>query len=201
MTWHEARLAGRVQRHVAMLRQIARVISADPERQDRPASGRDAESRLWEYFGQLEESTSRRGLSAATGAFIDHVVGVATRYGRNLFHCFDDLRIPATTNELEGFFGASKRTLRSSLGRSSTTGAVTQNLPEDFLLTFAQVKAASPDQLRKQILSVPHEHYVAARQEIDQSEQPARKRRSVMRRFDDYLDDLLNAWEQDQPPP
>src|SRR5271169_6720051 len=142
LDWHEARYAGRVERHVEILRDVAHEISSAPDRPDRPENGDDAHAGLCAYLEQLTADTPRVGLSAATGAFVDHVVGVAERWGRKLFHCFDDPRIPPTSNELEGFFGVSKRFVRQITGNSSTSNSLVQNLGESFLLTMFQVSNA-----------------------------------------------------------
>ena len=42
--------------------------------------------------------------------FVGDLVERVGRYGEHLYHCFDDARIPATTNGLEGYFGLGKRT-------------------------------------------------------------------------------------------
>ena len=91
---------------------------------DLPASAAEAQARFEAHLEALLDSAPRVGLGAATGVFIDDLVKRAGRYGDHLFKCFDDPRIPATTNDLERFFGVSKQTLRHALDCGSTSNSV-----------------------------------------------------------------------------
>ena len=193
--WHGVRAAGRVERHVAVLREIAHEISPDPERTDAPSSGDEAHERLCELVARLQEEAPRAGLGASDGHFIDHVGGVAARYGRNLFYCFDDERIPSTTNGLEGFFGASKDQLRRALGTAKTTNGVAQNLGANYLIAFARTRAISRDELHQAVANITHDDYEIARQRLDAVEEPARLRRSRKRNPGCHLRDLLARWD------
>ena len=138
-TWQETRTAGRVQRHTEILRDVARELSNAPDRTDRPVSANAAQASFDAYLARLAE-TPRAGLAAATGAFIDTLIERSQRYGAHLFVCFDDPRIPATTNALEGFFGRVKALQRRSLGAGSTTNSVVTNLGAELLVAYQYVR-------------------------------------------------------------
>ena len=192
-TWHEVRTAGRVQRHTDILRGIARKLSNDPDRLDRPATADEAQARFEGYLDELASKTPRAGLAAATGAFIDDLIRRYGRYGDHLFKCFDDSRIPATSNDLEGFFGASKRVLRKLLGCGSTTNSVVSNLGEEALLAYYQMR--QPGAMTKlTIMSPSPDDFYAARAKIALVEAPGILQRSMVRYLDSHLDRLLQDW-------
>jgi hypothetical protein len=195
--WHGDRAAGRATRHVELLREVAREITPDPDRDDPPASGDEAHTRLKDLVSSMQDEAPRSGLGATTGAFVDHLAGVAERYGRNLFHCFDDQRIPSTTNKLEGFFGVSKSHIRSSIGAASTSNGVAQNLGADYLEALDYVRSQTHEEAVASIAAVTIDEYRAAREAVDIHEQPARLRRSRRRDAEGHLVDILDWWFSD----
>jgi hypothetical protein len=182
-----------------MLRDVAREITPDPDRDDPPASGDEAHSRLRDLVARMRDEAPRFGLGAATGEFADHVAGVAERYGRQLFHCYDDPRIPSTTNDLEGFFGNCKSHIRAALGAASTTNSIAQNLGADYLEALLFAKTQSPRELLAAIDTISGEDYQTARRLIELNEQPARLRRSRRRDPERHLQALLERWHGSQP--
>lgn len=146
---------------------------------------------MWDYLTELQRTTPRAGLNAQTAAFVDHVVVMVGRYGPHLFHCFDDPDLPATTNELEGFFGEVKREARRALGCGSTTHSLVYNLGDEYMLAYHQVRAGQLDLLAEPI---DPQAYRSARQKLDELEQPARRRRSSVRHLDRHLSDILSGW-------
>jgi hypothetical protein len=133
----------------------------------------------------------RKGLAAATGAFIDSVVKRARRYEDHLFPCFDDPRIPSSTNGLERFFGTTKRVLRHALGCGSTTNTVVANLGAEPLLAFHQLRQ------RRDMTSAPTRspaEFTAARRALADIEAPGIRRRSLVRHLDRHLGDLRDRW-------
>lgn len=192
--WHGARAAGRAERHVDILRDVAHEITPDPKRPDPPANGDEAHERLRKKLQVLQDEAPRTGLGAATGDFIDHVVGVATRYGRKLFHCYDDPRIPATSNGLEGLFGVSKAQLRGALGEASTANGVAQNLGADYLAALVFTRAHTRADLLAALSSLSASDYEAARESIQGTEHFATLRRSRRRQPERHLRQLVGAW-------
>ncbi len=197
-TWHEARIAGRVRRHTEIIRGIARELSTAPDRAERPASAEDAQQRFEAHLEALVADAPRVGLGAATGHFVDDLVRRYSRYGRHLFPCFDDPRLPATTNELEGFFGAAKRLVRRACGCGSTTNSVITNLGADALRAFHQVRQPGA---RANIASadLSGEAFTEARTRLAETEAPATRRRSMVRSLRRRLTELRQSWFDDRP--
>jgi len=131
------------------------------------------------------------GLAAATGAFIDSVVARARRYGDHLFHCFDDPRIPSSTNGLEQFFGTGKRILRHALGCGSTSNTVVANLGAEPLLALHQLRRDGALSLAPTRTSAA---FLTARRAIAELEAPGIRRRSQVRHLDRHLVDLRERW-------
>ena len=190
--WHGRHAAGRVERHVEILGEVAHQLSSAPDRADRPSNAAEAETRAWDYLGDLQRRTPRTGLSAPSATFVDHIVGMFGRYGEHLFVCFDDSRIPATTNGLEGFFGLGKRVVRKALGAGSTTNSVVTNLGAEVLMALHQVRARDNNTVFPPPIDL--HAYQTARAELDQHERPARLRRSWLRDQGTYLVSLLDRW-------
>lgn len=180
--WHETRVAGRVSRHTAILRDLAHELSNDPKRLGRPRNAAEAEMRLRAHVELQREKAPHTGLGASTGRFLDHIATLLDRYGSHLFVCVDDPRVPASTNMLEGFFGRAKRPLRRACGARSTTNSVAQNLGEDYLMAFARMESAK---LNPALPCAPLrlDRFLAERARIAVSEAPATRRRSQVRYF------------------
>jgi hypothetical protein len=192
-TWHEARTAGRVQRHTRILRDLARELSARPDRPDIPTSAEEAQRRFEAHLDALAAGTPRAGLGAATGHFIDDLVRRYGRYGEHLFCCFDDPRIPATTNELEGFFGAAKRLIRGAGGCGATTNSVVTNLGADALIAYHQVRQPGA-MSHLEAVELTAEAFSQVRTRLAQVEAPATRRRSMVRSLPQRLDALRESW-------
>lgn len=187
-------------RHVELLRDVAREITPDPDREDPPSNGDDAHRRLQELVTAMQEAAPRCGLGAATGEFVDHLAGVAERYGRQLFHCYDDDRIPSTTNNLEGFFGVSKHQIRRATGAASTSNGVAQNLGADYLEALVFSRKQTRASVLEALDRLSTGAYSIARNQIEINEQPARLRRSRRRDPERHLEDLLARWEDGESP-
>jgi hypothetical protein len=192
-TWSEARTAGRIRRHTEILRTVAHELSAAPDRPDRPRTAAEAQSRFERFLTDLDLLTPRAGLGAPTGAFIDDLVARYGRYGEHLFKCFDDPRIPATTNDLEGFFGSAKQALRHTLGCGSTTNSVVTNLSDKVLVAFQHVRCPGAlEELRR--MSFSAKDFRAARARLAAQEAPAIRQRSMVRHLGRHLSRLRLEW-------
>lgn len=124
------------------MRGVAHQMSTKPDRPDRPPSAEQAQQRLEAHLQSLRDKTARVGLSAPTAQFIDHIQATTQRYGFNLYTCFNDSQIPATTNMLEGFNGLGKRMIRKAVGAKSTANSPVHNLDAEFLLALNQLHQA-----------------------------------------------------------
>ena len=141
----------------------------------------------------------RTGLGAASGAFVDDLINRASRYGSHLFVCFDDPRIPATANELEGFWGDSKHVLRNAVGCGSTTNTVVSNLGAEVLLAFHQTRqpGALAD-MANPTASIAD--FCEARAKIASLEAPGIRQRSMVRHVSRHLANLRQRWFGPAPP-
>lgn len=134
------------------------------------------------------------GLSAPTADFLDHIIALTERGGSHLFTCFDDPRIPANTNKLEGFFGHSKEFVRHVNGDASTTNSPIRNLGGSLLVTFFRSQSLPP--LRAEDLTNDLDAYKKARAALEQEEAPARRRRSLVRHPQAHIDRLLAGYRR-----
>lgn len=182
-----------MRRHTEIIRGLAHELSNSPDRPDLPASAVEAQARVDSYLEGLAASAPRSGLGAATGAFIDDLVKRTSRYGDHLFKCFDDPRIPATTNGLERFFGCSKQMLRHALGCGSTTNSVLTNLGDEALAAFQYVRQVGTPSAAEAGACSPAE-FRRARSRLARHEAPAIGRRSCVRHLPRRLDELRAAW-------
>jgi hypothetical protein len=194
--WHETRLAARVLRHTEILRGVAHQLSNDPEREDRPANAREAKAGLEAYLQNLADTTARTGLAAPTAAFIDDLAQRTQRYIDHLFVCFDHPQIPASTNELERFFGEMKAGTRRTLGAKSTSNGLVANLGADLLIATQQLRKAEVlSGVREPNASIAA--FAEARDRISQAEVPAIRQRSILRYFERHLQRLRTGWQGD----
>ena len=138
-------------------------------------------------------SAPRAGLGAATGAFIDDLVKRTSRYRDHLFKCFDDPRIPATSNGLERFFGGSKQTLRRAGGCGSTTNSVVTNLGAEALVTYQHVRQVGMPTATELAAFSPAD-FREARARLARHEAPAIRQRSRVRHLPRRLAELRTAW-------
>jgi hypothetical protein len=111
-----------------------------------------------------------------------------------IFTCFDEPLIPPTSNDLEGYFGASKAQLRRALGTASTSGSVAKNLGTEYLEAFTTAWVYPGEKLLKQLTPCSDSDYMRARESVRATERPATLRRSRRREPQRHLDELLARW-------
>lgn len=179
-----------MRRHTEILREVVRVISPNPKRENRPKSAAEAEERFESFLADLKAKTPRYGLAAPTAQFVDHLDVLRERYGSHLFVCFDDALVPPTTNALESFFSSVKRHERQMLGTKSTANSLVQNLGVDYLLLLSD-----PGQVRNDLATTALNvsDFEQAREELRAREAPARRRRSAVRSFSKRVEALRRA--------
>jgi hypothetical protein len=181
--------ANRLQRHLAIVRELARLL--EPRDSDSAAT---VKRRVRRYLNRLTEEAPRRGRGAATGHFVDHVVKKANSFWSGLFHTYTDPRIPRTTNALEGFFGTSKRAVRRTTGGMSTAGGKLESCGEAVLRVRALMQAIGPMALASELQRVTPQKYAEAKTRLRALQRPARERRSIQRDPHAHLKRLLKAW-------
>jgi len=213
-------VVNRLERQLTIIRDVARILETGRLRPPRDGhGGHSAQARattgetlgppppgparppaaqvkwvLRRYLNRLEAQAPRRGRGAPTGHFIDHLVQVAHRYWAGLFHTYDHAEIPATTNALEGFFGASKRSLRSTTGRASTAGGKMQTCGEFAIAAQGLTRTLSKAELALHLNAVPDAAFAASKTQLRRLSEPARERRSIQRDLGAYLDRTLTDW-------
>lgn len=119
------------------------------------------------------------------------MIAVTKRYESGLYHCYDNSRIPQTTNDLEGGHGVHKHHIRKATGRRSTSGGPTETAAELVTCAIDLVK----DGRRLRITSVDPVAYAAARRELARLREPARRYRSVQRDPEKHVAAALARWE------
>jgi hypothetical protein len=121
-------------------------------------------------------------------------VKVANSYWPGLFHTYDHPEIPRTTNALEGFFGSSKRSLRSTTGCSSTAGGKMQSCGEFVIRVQGLTRTMPKTELDRLLCDVSDVAYAASKQQLHDLREPARERRSFQRRPHVFLERILGQW-------
>lgn len=123
------------------------------------------------------------------------MIRTAERYGDGLYRCYDDSRIPHTTNELEGQHGTAKHHLRKVHGRGSTSGGPAESMGEILVGAIDAVKRRGSRRAFENLDAVDPDAYAAARVEIRRLREPARRYRSIQRDPTKYLEAALRRWE------
>ena len=186
-------MGGRVRRHTEIIRTVAHELSNAPDRLDRPNSAAEAHARFEAFLEHLSATTPRAGLAAATAALVDDLVRRARRYGAHLFVCFDDPRIPATSNGIEGVFRDVKHTLRHSLGCGSTTNTVASNLGEHAIVAYQWIRQPGVLEHLRTSTASPAD-FRTVRMRLARDEAPGILQRSMVRHLDRHLDRLRLGW-------
>jgi hypothetical protein len=213
-------VANRLERHVEMVRDVARILETGRLRP--PAGGEGAAAStpravpsataaglapgpprppaaqvkrvLRGYLTRLETLAPRRGRGAPTGHFVDHLVKVSTSYWPGLFHTYDHPEIPRTTNALERFFGASKHAVRCTTGHASTAGGPLQTCGEVAIGVHALTATLTKTELDEQLTGVSAAAFATSKQHLRRLGEPARERRSIQRGLTAFLERTVKAW-------
>ena len=159
-----------------------------------PLDGRTVRRRLFAYLGRVRRNAPQRGRGAYLRRFAENAVAITRRYAFGLFHCYDDPRIPQTSNDLEGLNGAGKRNLRRCGARGSTANGPGSSCGRAYLIAVALNACRSAAELQALLASVPTEEYEQARVRLDEIRAPSRRRRSMLRNPDKRLATILQNW-------
>ena len=211
--------ANRAVRHLDIVRNVARILttgrlrpvadaphgevvetrtspSQTPSRSPAEAlpPGAQVKRVLRGYLNRLEEQAPQRGRGAQTRHFIKHLVGVSNRYWPGLFHAYDHPEIPRTSNALEGFFGSSKRAMRSTTGCSSTSGGKMQSCGEVVIRVQALTRTMPKSEVDLLLGQVSDAAFAASKRQLRDLREPARQRRSFQRRPSRFLGRVLREW-------
>lgn len=150
--------------------------------------------RLSAYLDRARRNAPQRGRGAYLRRFVENAICVTRRYAFGLFHCYDDPRIPQTSNSLEGLNGAGKRNLRRCGARGSTANGPGSSCGRAYLIALALNTCLSPTEIAALLASVPTEEYQEARTRLDEIRAPSRRRRSMLRNPAKRLATILQNW-------
>jgi hypothetical protein len=163
-----------------------------------PKDGKIVQKRLSSFLDVQLLLAPSRGRGSYLRRFVEHAQKLTQSYWPGLFHCYDDPRIPQTSNVIEGLFGFGKRILRKCGGRKSTANGCGSAGGSFFLFTAA-LHAFIPRKNREELLSTySPKDYWNARQKQAQIRAPESKRRQYARAPDTYLERISQKWEKTQ---
>lgn len=154
-------------------------------------SGAAVRAEIDEYLAGQLRRLPMRGKRAALRPFVEHLMRKTASYAPGLFHCYDDPRIPRTTNGVEGLNGQGKRHVRKVTGRKDTSGGEAQTAGPQMMQGVNLSSALPREKLRARLASVSPEEYRAARRRMEGQHEPTRKYRSYQRAPEAYLGAVL----------
>jgi hypothetical protein len=112
----------------------------------------------------------------AVGEWATHFYRVTMSYWRGLFHCYDNLDIPRTNNDLEQYFGVARHHERRATGQKRPTSAMV-------VRGSVRVVAAVATQLREWSAEALRPRSVAAWRELRKELEGRHEARRASRRF------------------
>ena len=92
----------------------------------RPGQAAKVQQQLNDYLAELQAITD---LPEWLVTFRQHLIGITTRWGNDLFVCYDIVGLPATNNALESRFGRLRRDQRRITGRQHNTATLLDEGP------------------------------------------------------------------------
>jgi len=152
--------------------------------------------RLFSFLSRKRREAPQRGRGAYLRRFIEHVQKVTRRYARGLFHCYDDPRIPQTSNDLENLNGLGKHNLRRCAGRSSTANGPGSSCGRAYMFAVALNACLPLAELNAMLQQVPLSRYREARELVDEIRAPSARRRAMLRNPDKHLAGILERWNE-----
>jgi len=168
------------------------VVSDD----ETPPEGATVRRRLFSFLSRRRREAPQRGRGAYLRRFIEHVQKVTRSYAKGLFHCYDDPRIPQTTNGLENINGLGKQNLRRCGGRKSTANGPGSSYGRAYMFGVVLNACLTQAEIDALLQEVTREQYREARDLIDQIHAPAARRRAMLRDPDKYLAGILERWNE-----
>lgn len=159
------------------------------------AHGRTVRRRVGSLLRRRLQQAPRRGKGARRRRFLEHVKKTARSYGRGLYYCYDDPRIPHTSNDIEGQNGTLKHHLRKVTGRASTAGGPMETAPELLVPAIDAIRRkGAAIALASAHPPVDPAAYAAARLKLARLREPARQYRSIQRNPQKHLTRALSHW-------
>jgi hypothetical protein len=160
-----------------------------------PPDGGTVRRRLFAYLSRRRRQAPQRGRGAYLRRFIEHVQKVTRSYARGLFHCYDDQRIPQTSNDIESLNGLGKDNLRRCAGRTTTASGPGSSYGRAYMFAVALNACVAPAELDAMLSAVGREEYRKARALIEEIHEPAHRRRAFLRKPGRHLAEILARWK------
>jgi hypothetical protein len=157
-------------------------------------SGRHVRRQLSAYLATQRRLAPQRGRGAYRRRFIEHAQKVTASYAKGLFHCYDDPRIPQTSNAIESINGSGKMNLRRCAGRASTANGQGSSAGRAHMFGTT-IHRAMPGAEVDEILrhySIPA--YRESKKTLDKARAPSSQRRSFLRNPIAALKEILGRW-------
>ena len=188
-------LATRVVNCLAIVVGIARILWPPEESDKQPPDAQTVRRRLFSFLSRKRREAPQRGRGAYLRRFIENAQKVTRRYAKGLFRCYDDPRIPQTSNALEGLNGAGKHNLRRCAGRGSTANGAGSSYGRMYMYAVA-LHAFMPQAQIDALLceDIDLEHFHESRRLLEEIRAPAARRRSILRNPDKHLAQILQRW-------
>lgn len=159
-----------------------------------PKDGESVKLALERLIDGAIAAAPARGKGARRRRFLKHVRAVAGRYACGIYHCYNDPRIPQTTNELEGKHRVGKRHIRKATGHASTAGGPVETIGEFFVTAIDLVHRLGARAALGDLDLADHRAYLDARRELKRRREPARRYRSIQRDHEAHLRASLERW-------
>lgn len=163
-----------------------------------PKGGEIIKKRLTAFLNNQALFAPQRGRGAYLGNFIRHVRKVTTSYWPGLFHCYDDPRIPQTSNAIEQLFGKGKRALRACGGRMSTAVGPGSSGGSFFLFSVALHATTDRGEREELLKRVSYESYRTSRAKQGIIRGPETRRRRFVRNPEMVLARIGEKWDRTQ---
>jgi hypothetical protein len=174
----------RLQRQQGWLIDLQRLLQPAPDQTTVPAKGQDIETQVDRYLVKLSEA---KLLDETDRTVAHHLVTTFRNRWWGLFVCYDVPGLPATNNDLEGFFGRLKTNQRRITGRKSVNSFVLRYGAHATLVDLSESKADLLVRLRQ----VDRAVYQRERQHL----QLVLAERQDYHRFCHHLDTVVQALE------
>lgn len=159
-----------------------------------PTGGKKVRRRLFAFLARERRKAPKRGRGAYLRRFIEHVQNVTKNYADGLFHCYDDHRIPQTSNMLENRNGIEKRNLRRCSGRRSTSSGPGTSYGQFYAFASILNACLSLDEVNALLSDYDFPEFCNSRRELEQVHAPAATRRAYLRNPDKHLAEYLREW-------
>lgn len=163
-----------------------------------PKIGELVRKRLFAFLEMQRSIVPERGRGAYLKKFVENAWNVTKRYSKGLFHCYNDFRIPQTTNLIEGFNGQTKRNLRMCGGRKSTANGPGSACGSPYMFGVVLHACLPTNEINEILSKVPQVEFKKARENLKQQREPERKRRSYLRNPDLILYNILEKWQKEK---